>query len=157
MFAGNFTPDGWLACDGQLVSIAENTALFQLIGTTYGGDGMATFGIPDMRGRVPLHQGGGLTLGEAAGSEQITLTVAQIPAHNHPFRVVASPGDTINPNGNLPANSLNVKPYINQAPDGNMASAAIGPAGGSQPHNNLQPSLCITFIIAQYGRYPTQT
>ena len=157
MFAGNFAPAGWMFCNGDLLSISENETLFNLIGTTYGGDGQSTFALPDQRGRVPIHQGNGFALAESAGVEQVTLTVQQIPAHSHAFVGAAVDGNVIPAPGNLAANSLNVTPYINQAPDGTMNAGTIRPAGGSQPHDNRQPYLGIDFIISLFGLYPTPT
>lgn len=157
MFAGSFNPNGWLFCSGQLLPISENETLFQLIGTTYGGDGQSTFGLPNLQSRVPIHQGNGVVLAEAAGVEEVTLTVQQIPVHTHPFLASAVQGTQISPSGHLPANSFNVTPYINQPPDGNMNAAAITPTGGSQPHTNLQPYLCINFIISLFGIFPSPT
>jgi len=157
MFAGNFAPAGWAFCEGQLISISENETLFNLIGTTYGGDGQSTFALPDLRGRIPIHQGNGFILGETGGVEEVTLTVSQIPAHSHPFLAVGGhPGDQANPAGNLPAQSFNVTPYINDAPTGSFNAGAIGPVGGSQPHTNMQPYLCVDYIIALFGPYPQQ-
>ncbi|HEV3000234.1 MAG TPA: tail fiber protein [Solirubrobacteraceae bacterium] len=157
MFAGNFAPAGWIFCEGQLLPISENETLFQLIGTTYGGDGEETFGIPDLRGRIPIHQGNGFQLAETGGAEEITLTVNQIPVHTHAFLGAATDGNVIPAGGNLPANSVNITPYINAAPDGNMSAQAIGPAGGSQPHTNFQPYLCIDFILSLFGIFPSPT
>ena len=157
MFAGNFAPAGWMFCEGQLLPISENETLFQLIGTTYGGDGESTFSLPDLRGRLPIHQGNGFILAETGGAEEITLTVNQIPAHTHAMTALTTAGDQISPNGNLPANSFNLTPYINQAPDGNFNAAAIGPVGGSQPHTNFQPYLCVNFIISLFGIFPSPT
>ena len=157
MFAGNFAPAGWMFCEGQLLPISENETLFQLIGTTYGGDGQSTFALPDLRGRLPLHQGNGFILAEAAGVEEVTLTVNQIPAHTHPLVGAAVDGNVIPAPGSLPANSLNITPYINAAPDGNMNTQAITAVGGSQPHTNFQPYLCIDFIISLFGIFPSQT
>jgi microcystin-dependent protein len=157
MFAGNFAPAGWMFCEGQLLPISENETLFQLIGTTYGGDGESTFALPDLRGRIPIHMGNGFTLAETGGVEDVTLTVQQIPAHSHPLLAAAVNGDQINPGGNLPANSFNVTPYINDVPNGNMNVGAITPTGGSQPHNNFQPYLCVDFIISLFGIFPSQT
>lgn len=160
MFGGNFTPAGWQACDGSLLPIAENEALFALIGTTYGGDGQTVFGVPNLQGRVPLHRGalnGGqsFTIGEAAGVEQVTLTTQQIPQHTHPFLTAAVQGGDNTPAGNLPAISQNIKPYINDDPGaGAMHPAMLAGAGGSQPHENLQPYLVINFIISLFGIYP---
>lgn len=157
MFAGNFAPAGWMFCEGQLLPISENEVLFQLIGTTYGGDGESTFALPDLRGRLPLHMGNGFILGEAGGTEEITLTVQQIPAHSHPLLAAGVAGDQISPSGSLPANSFNVTPYINDAPNGNMSASAIAPIGGSQPHTNFQPYLCVDFIISLFGIFPSPT
>jgi len=157
MFAGNFAPAGWMFCEGQLLPISENETLFQLIGTTYGGDGESTFALPDLRGRIPIHQGNGFILAETGGAEEITLTVNQIPAHGHPLLAAAVTGDQINPAGAVSANSFNVTPYINDAPTGNMNAGAIGPVGGSQPHTNFQPYLCIDFIISLFGIFPSPT
>ena len=161
MFGGNFAPAGWMFCEGQLLPIAENDALFTLIGTTYGGDGQSTFGLPDLRGRLPIHQGttGGNTfqLAETGGAEQITLTAQQIPAHTHQFLGAAATGTVTSASNNLPAHSQNITPYINQAPNANMNPAVVSLVGGSQPHTNFQPYLCISFIISLFGIFPTQT
>lgn len=155
MFAGNFAPAGWMFCEGQLLPISENETLFQLIGTTYGGDGQSTFALPDLRGRVPLHMGNGLTLAETGGAEEVTLTVQQIPAHSHSLLAAGVTGNQTSPSGALPANSLNVTPYINEAPNGNMSTNAITTIGGSQPHTNFQPYLCVSFIISLFGIFPS--
>ena len=157
MFAGNFAPAGWMFCEGQLLPISENETLFQLIGTTYGGDGESTFALPDLRGRVPIHQGNGFILAETGGAEEITLTVNQIPAHSHPFLATLNPGGTTNPQPNLTANSPNVGLYIEDIATTNMSPQAIGPVGGSQPHTNFQPYLCINFIISLFGIFPSPT
>jgi microcystin-dependent protein len=157
MFAGNFAPAGWMFCEGQLLPISEYETLFQLVGTTYGGDGQSTFALPDLRGRLPLHQGNGFILAETGGVESVTLTTAQIPAHTHAMLASAVNGDQINPAGNVPAHSFNVTPYINDVPTGNMNAAAITPIGGSQPHNNFQPYLCVDFIISLFGIFPSVT
>lgn len=157
MFAGNFAPAGWMFCEGQLLPISENETLFNLIGTTYGGDGQSTFALPDLRGRVPLHQGNSFVLAETGGAEEITLTVTQIPAHSHPFLAAAVGGDQITPIGNLPASSFSVVPYINDSPGANMNVGAISAIGGSQPHTNFQPYLCVNFIISLFGIFPSQT
>lgn len=157
MFAGNFAPAGWMFCEGQLLPISENETLFQLIGTTYGGDGESTFALPDLRGRVPIHQGNGFILAETGGVEEVTLTVSQIPAHTHPLLAAAVTGDQITPGGNLPSSSFNVTPYINDAPSGNFNPGSVSPVGGSQPHTNFQPYLCIDFIISLFGIFPSPT
>ncbi len=162
MFAGSFAPLGWALCNGQLLSIAENDVLFNLIGTTYGGDGQETFALPDLRGRLPLHQGNlsgnQFTPGESGGVETVTLTVNQIPVHTHPLVASTATGSQPNPGGRLLAtNPGNVMLYIEDPPSINMAPAAIAPVGGSQPHDNFQPYLCINFIISLFGIYPTQS
>lgn len=157
MFAGNFAPAGWMFCEGQLLPISENETLFQLIGTTYGGDGQSTFALPDLRGRLPLHQGNGFVLAETGGAEEITLTVNQIPSHSHSFLAVDQPGGQTSPAGTLPAQSFNVVPYINDVTSGSFNAAAIDAVGGSQPHTNFQPYLCIDFIISLFGIFPSQT
>jgi microcystin-dependent protein len=158
MFGGNFAPAGWAFCAGQLMPISENDTLFTLIGTTYGGDGQETFGIPNLNGRVPIHQGTGkgstYVMGESAGTESVTLTVQQLPIHNHAFLADGAQGNQVTPSGNFPANSFNVTPYINQPTDGNMQPVTI--TGGSQPHENMQPYLCINYIISLFGIFPQQ-
>ena len=158
MFAGNFAPRDWLFCEGQLLPIAENETLFQLIGTAYGGDGESTFGLPDLRGRVPVHQGAGFTLAEAGGVEEVTLTAQQLPVHTHAFLASGDTGTSANPGGNLLSRTTgSVSLYIEDAPTGNMNPQAIGPAGGSQPHTNFQPYLCMNFIISLFGIFPSPT
>jgi microcystin-dependent protein len=160
MFAGTFAPVGWHMCDGSLLSIAENSTLFNLIGTTYGGDGQSTFGLPDLRSRVPIHQGsapgGTYVLGGLGGSEQVTLTVAQLPKHTHPFSATQNAGNQPSPVGFLPAANNVVKLYEASAPNTALAPASILPAvGGNQPHENRQPYLCLNFIISLEGVYPS--
>lgn len=157
MFAGNFAPAGWMFCEGQLLPISENETLFQLIGTTYGGDGQSTFALPDLRGRIPIHQGNGFVLAETGGAEEITLTVNQIPAHSHPLLATTNPGASANPQPNLTANSPNVQVYIEDVTGVNMSAQAISSVGGSQPHTNFQPYLCIDFIISLFGIFPSPT
>jgi microcystin-dependent protein len=157
MFAGNFAPAGWMFCEGQLLPISQNETLFQLIGTTYGGDGQSTFALPDLRGRLPLHQGSGFILAETGGAEEITLTVAQMTVHSHSFLASKGPGNGNNPQNSVPANSSSVQIYIADATDSNMNSAAIAPVGGSQPHTNFQPYLCVDFIISLFGIFPSPT
>lgn len=157
MFAGNFAPNGWAFCDGSLLAISENETLFQLIGTTYGGDGQSTFALPDLRGRIPIHQGNGFVLAQTGGAEEITLTTQQIPSHTHPLLATADTGSLTTPAGNVLASSYNVTPYINDAPSTNLSAAAIGAIGGSQPHDNLQPYLCISFIVSLFGIFPSPT
>jgi microcystin-dependent protein len=157
MFAGNFNPAGWMFCDGSLLPISENETLFQLIGTTYGGDGESTFALPDLRGRIPIHQGNGFILAETGGAEEITLTVQQIAAHSHPLLASAGPGSVNSPAGNLTAESAAVKIYFEDSPTVAMNPAVITPVGGSQPHTNFQPYLCINFIISLFGIFPSPT
>ena len=161
MFAGNYAPAGWEFCSGQLVQISDNETLFQLIGTTYGGDGQTTFGLPDLRGRLPIHQGvrqgTQRTLAQTGGVETVTLNTQQMPDHSHPLTGAAITGDQVSPAGNLPANSLNVTAYINEDQDGNFNAGAVAPRGGSQPHENMQPFLCVDFIISMFGIFPSPT
>jgi microcystin-dependent protein len=128
-----------------------------LIGTTYGGDGENTFALPDLRGRVPIHQGNGFVLAEQGGVEDVTLTVAQIPAHSHPLLASGDLGNQLTPTGNLLSNSQGAIPYIEDVTTLNMSSSAITPVGGSQPHTNFQPYLCVNFIISLFGIFPSQT
>jgi microcystin-dependent protein len=157
MFAGNFAPAGWMFCEGQLLPISENETLFQLIGTTYGGDGESTFALPDLRGRIPLHQGNGFILAETGGAEEITLTVNQIPAHTHALLASSGSASVNDPGSNLPA--LTQAPtYFNLLDNpANMSPQSIGPVGGSQPHTNFQPYLCVDFIISLFGIFPSPT
>jgi microcystin-dependent protein len=159
MFGGNFAPAGWQFCDGTLLPISEFETLFNLIGTTYGGDGQTTFAVPDLRGRLPIHQGNSFTLAETGGAEEITLTVQQIPSHTHSFMASTQTGTSANPGGNLlDQTSGTIFMYIDgQGPDGQMAPGMISPVGGSQPHTNFQPYLCISFIISLFGIFPSQT
>jgi microcystin-dependent protein len=157
MFAGNFPPNGWMFCEGQLLPISENETLFQLIGTTYGGDGESTFALPDLRGRLPLHQGNGFILAETGGAEEITLTVQQIPAHSHPLLVVSGIANDANPAANVLGESSVVSMYQSAAANAAMAPQAVGTVGGSQPHTNFQPYLCVNFIISLFGIFPSPT
>ncbi|MDT4952498.1 MAG: hypothetical protein QOJ02_636 [Acidobacteriota bacterium] len=157
MFGGSFAPAGWMFCSGQLLPISENETLFNLIGTTYGGDGQSTFALPDLQSRVPIHFGGGFILAETGGAESVTLTTQQIPTHSHPFVATQGPGNQTSPEGSLVSNSPSVQIYIADAPDSTMNPAASGPDGGSQPHDNLQPYLAISFIISLFGIFPSQT
>src|SRR5262245_21942103 len=157
MFAGNFAPAGWMFCEGQLLPISEYETLFQLIGTTYGGDGESTFALPDLRGRVPIHQGNSFILAETGGVETVTLTVSQIPAHSHPLRASASPGTPGEPTHRVLATATTGFAYLNEAPTDDMAGTSIAPVGGSQPHDNFQPYLCLDFIISLFGIFPSPT
>ena len=157
MFAGNFAPAGWMFCEGQLLPISENETLFQLIGTTYGGDGQSTFALPDLRGRIPVHQGNGFILAETGGAEEITLTAQQIPAQSHPLLVAGSVGNDPNPNNNVLAESSAVSLYHSGNATAPMAPQSISSVGGSQPHTNFQPYLCVDFIISLFGIFPSPT
>lgn len=161
LFAGNFNPNGWALCDGQLIPISENDALFTLIGTTYGGDGEETFALPNLQSRVPIHQGtgaglSGRTMGEAAGVESVTLTIQQIPAHTHPLLVSTDTATSNNAGGAVigTGNTVSIwRPQI--APPGvPMNAQSISPVGGSQPHDNMHPYLVINFIISLFGIFP---
>lgn len=161
IFAGNFAPAGWNFCDGSLLPISEYETLFQLIGTTYGGDGQSTFAVPDLRGRAPLHMGTGpsgqtFVMGEASGVEQVTLTTQQIPAHSHPMLASGDNAGTQTPAGNVAARS-STDVFTNQFTAVNMAATAIQPVGGSQPHENMQPYLAVNFIISLFGIFPSPT
>lgn len=165
MFAGNFPPVGWMFCQGATLPISENEVLFQLIGTTYGGDGQETFSLPNLASRVPIHMGTGPSgttyqLAEAAGTEQETLTVQQIPSHTHPEVASNVPATDQIPTGKVLALPNSTQPNLTfwgQDSVAAMNNQAIGPAGGSQPHENTQPFLCINFIISLFGVFPSQT
>jgi microcystin-dependent protein len=159
MFAGNFAPVGWEFCNGQLVPIAENDAMFTLIGTAYGGDGESTFGLPNLQSRIPVHQGQGpglspRTLAEMGGVESVTLTTQQMPVHNHALVASLNVGGSANPQGQLLAAGPNVQFFRAIAPNANMAPNIISAAGGSQPHDNLMPYLCVNYIISMFGIFP---
>ena len=155
LFAGNFAPAGWMFCEGQLLPISEFETLFNLIGTTYGGDGQSTFALPDMRGRIPIHQGGGVALAETGGAESITLTASQIPAHSHALLASTAPGKSNSAAGRVLAASPNLRVFTTQPATQNMAGA-MNNTGGSQPHTNFQPYLCVSFIISLFGIFPSQ-
>ena len=163
MFAGNFAPNGWMFCEGQSLPISENEVLFQLIGTTYGGDGQETFNLPNLASRVPIHMGTGpdgtnYQLGEAAGTESVTLTVQQIPIHNHALTCSTAAGAVNNPQNQIIAASPSIKLFIEDSPDSTLnLQNSVTPTGGSQPHENCQPFLCINFIISLFGVFPSQT
>lgn len=157
MFAGNFAPVGWMFCEGQLLPISENETLFQLIGTTYGGDGQSTFALPDLRGRIPIHQGNGFILAETGGAEEITLTAPQIPVHTHPLLASSGVSTLTDPGGNVSGQTGTFDGYQTTAGASNMAPQAISPVGGSQPHTNFQPYLCVDFIISLFGIFPSPT
>jgi microcystin-dependent protein len=157
MFAGNFAPAGWMLCQGQLLPISENEVLFQLIGTTYGGDGQNTFALPDLQSRVPAHVGPGFALAQSGGEETVTLTTQQIPAHSHVPLANASPGNQPSPANGTWAAQATLVPYAAVAPTVAMAANATLPSGGNQPHDNMIPFLVINFIISLFGVFPSQT
>lgn len=156
MFAGNFAPAGWMFCSGQLLPISENETLFQLIGTTYGGDGQSTFALPNLSGRIPIHAGNGFILAETGGSEGVTLTVNQLPAHSHHLPVASQQATQVGPAGNVLAQA-EVDIYAAAGPPASLAPGAAGSTGGSQPHNNMMPFVCIHFIISLFGLFPSPT
>lgn len=164
MFGGSFAPAGWAFCAGQLMPISENDALFTLIGTTYGGDGQETFGLPDLQGRVPVHQGTGKSLstyvlGEEGGVESVTLSTNQIPTHTHPV-IVTNTSQQLSPQNAMFATATSsqagVLAYDANPPTTPLVNTTIQGAGGSQPHGNIQPTLCISYIISLFGVFPTQ-
>jgi microcystin-dependent protein len=162
MFAGSFAPRGWALCDGQMLAISQNDALFSLLGTIYGGDGRTTFGLPEMRGRSPIHMGTGLGLsarqiGQKRGQERTTLTEANLPSHNHNMLVSSAPGTQNDPSGSFLASSPNVRLYRPQTPVTSLNNQTIGQSpGNASPHDNLMPFLCVNFIIALFGIYPSR-
>lgn len=159
MFAGTFAPSGWLLCQGQILPIAGNDPLFSLIGTTYGGDGVTTFAMPDLRGRVPVHAGPGYVIAQAGGVEQVTLTTAQIPAHTHPAGAASAIGDSADPTGRVPARNAAGVPRYGAGADTTLAATTMLATGGSGAHTNMQPYLGINFIICSTATsvYPSQT
>jgi microcystin-dependent protein len=158
MFAGSFPPNGWLICAGQVLPISENDVLFQLIGTTYGGDGQETFGIPDLRGRIPMHVGNNHIIGESGGTESVALTVQQIPVHTHALLATSAVGTQSSPTGNFySASGVQLYSDPNVSTVVQMKNTIVGASGGSQPHENIAPYLCINFIISLYGLYPSPT
>jgi microcystin-dependent protein len=157
MFAGNFQPAGWMFCEGQLLPISENETLFQLIGTTYGGDGQETFSLPDLRGRIPVHQGNGNILAETGGAESITLTNAQIPAHSHPIVASSDIANVPSPENAILGVSTKATIFFNDPPSAFMNPNCITSVGGNQPHDNFQPYLCVNFIISLFGIFPSPT
>lgn len=157
MFAGNFSPAGWAFCNGQLLSISEFETLFSLIGTTYGGDGQETFGVPDLRGRVPVHMSSNFPIGQMAGSESVTITTQTMTSHTHPFLVSTNLASTNQPGNNLLATtqSSTVTAYGTDAPQVTLSPNAISLDGGNQPHENRQPTLALTYIISLFGIFPS--
>jgi len=163
IFPFNFAPKGWAFCDGQILPLSQNTALFSLLGTTYGGDGKSNFALPNMQGNAPMHpgQGPGLSLhdlGETGGSETVSLLESEIPAHSHAFMASNQPGEDASPIGEAFARSVGANLYnASNAGLGGMSDNALAPAGGDQPHNNMQPYLTLNFCIALQGVYPPRT
>jgi microcystin-dependent protein len=162
MFAGTFAPAGWEFCNGQILSISDNDALFNLIGTTYGGDGESTFALPNLQGRVPVHMGNNgvstYTLASTGGVETVTLTTGQIPGHTHAFQASTNTANSSSPNGTLPGATTVISLYREiGTPTGSMDPGTVRIIGGSQPHDNMQPYLAISFIISLYGVYPSPT
>ncbi len=158
MFAGNFAPVGWAFCNGAIIPIDQNDALFNLIGTTYGGDGQTTFALPNLQSRIPVHVGPGFALGQSGGAESVTLTTSQIPAHSHVPQANNAPGTQVGPdNGVWASTSPSLNNYSNVAPSVNMDPAACGSSGGSQPHDNMVPFLAVNFILSLFGIFPSQT
>lgn len=160
IFAGNFAPRGWAFCDGQLLAVSQNDALFSLLGTIYGGDGRTTFGLPDLRGRIPIHAGSGpglspRRLGAKAGSENVTLTINQLPSHSHQLKASTNIPSDRDPTGHVTGQTVS-NTYINDTPVVDMSSQAIENVGGSRSHTNLMPFLCVNFIIALFGIYPSR-
>ncbi len=160
MFAGNFAPRGWTLCDGQLMPINEYSALFSLLGTTYGGDGESTFGLPDMRGRIPVHPGSGPGLrprswGARGGAETVALTTPETPAHSHTLAADPNAATSADPAGRVPANAPGALSYAQGTPDVKMASTAN--TGGSAAHENRMPYQCVNYIIALTGIYPSRS
>lgn len=166
MFAGNFAPRGWAFCNGQLLSIAQNSALFSILGTTYGGNGQTTFALPNLQGRVPMHWGAGpgltpRTLGETSGTEHVTLLASQMPAHTHALAANSGQGDTFSPEGAVSAVGVDASQQplhiYSTSTNTTMAPQSIAIAGGSQPHDNMQPFQCVSFIIALEGIFPSRS
>lgn len=159
MFGGNFAPAGWAFCNGAILPISENETLFNLIGTTYGGDGQSTFALPDLQGRLPVHQGSGFSLAETGGVESVILTVNQIPSHSHPMLASVSGAGVATVQNNVLAQptGAGVQIYYPAVGTQPLANNTITPIGGSQPHDNFQPYLCISFIISLFGVFPSQT
>jgi len=159
IFAGNFPPQGWAFCDGQLLPISQNTALFSLLYTRFGGDGVSTFALPDLRGRTPIGpgQGPGLTprsIGAMVGSEAHALTLQEMPAHTHTVQAGSPNGTSDQPAGRLQARTAAAIPHYGTTADADLGAEAVAPSGSSQPHNNMQPYLTLSYIIALQGVYP---
>jgi microcystin-dependent protein len=156
LFAGNFAPLNWAFCDGQVLSIAQNDVLFELIGTTYGGDGQSTFALPDLRGRVPVHQGNGYVQGESGGQETVTLSAGQMPVHGHAMYASTSPASATQGPSGLLGSSAAMRLYGSGAPNMAMDPNALAQAGGGQPHENMPPFVALNYIISLFGIFPSQ-
>lgn len=160
IFAGSFAPAGWAFCNGAPMPISENDALFVLLGTTYGGDGEETFNLPDLQSRVPMHNGQGpgigssYQLGESGGTESVTLTTNQIPVHNHALIVSGDQGQGTSPTDQMPAANPTISLYRPGAPASPMNAGSLSPVGGSQPHENTQPYIAMSYIISLFGIFP---
>lgn len=152
----NFAPRGWALCDGQLLPINQNQALYSLLGTTFGGDGRTNFALPDFRGRTPIHTGDGNQPGGSGGAENHALTVNEIPSHKHQLRATNAAADRKNPADNVWAAGAGGTRYGSAPPDVSMATGSLAPAGGGQPHANMQPFLTLNFVIALQGLYPSR-
>jgi microcystin-dependent protein len=150
----NFAPVGWSFCNGSIISISENSTLFQLIGTTYGGNGQSTFGLPNLQSRVPVHQGNGYVIGSTGGTEAVTLTLSQCPAHTHSLLASANPANSSTAAGNTVGAGLVV--YSTLPPETPMNASMVGSSGGNLPHNNLQPFLALNWVISLFGIFPSQ-
>ena len=162
IFAGNFPPNGWAFCNGQLLAISSNTALFSLLGTTYGGDGIRTFALPNLQGCVPVQQGQGpglslYDLGQSSGSQTVTLLTSEIPPHTHTLQATPAPANNTQPANNSLARPLNTNIYTSAVPNESMSQGSVSNAGSSQPHDNMQPFLALSFIIALQGVYPPRS
>ena len=155
MFGGNFAPAGWMFCEGQILPISGNETLFTLIGTTYGGDGQTTFALPDLRGRLPIHQGGGFTFAQNGGAESVAPSTNQMPAHAHALMASAGAGTSANPANAVPGQSPSIAMYEVDVPTSGLNTVAITSVGSSQPHNNFQPYLCVSYIISLFGIFPS--
>lgn len=157
MFGGSFAPAGWAFCNGQIMPISENETLFNLIGTTYGGDGQETFALPNLQGRIPMHTGNGYILAETGGTESVTLTTNQIPVHTHPVTGSSATADAGSPENNIFGSSVGFDAYFPDPEALTFNSSALTPVGGSQPHENMAPFLAVSFIISLYGIFPSPT
>ena len=156
LFAGTFAPLGWAFCDGQLLSIAQNEVLFNLIGTTYGGDGQNTFALPDLRGRVPVHQGNGYVVGQSGGAETVTLTAAQMPPHQHAMHASTNAASTAHGPSEVLGSSAAMRFYGTGTPNMAMDPNALTAVGGNQPHENMPPFVAINYIVSMFGIFPSQ-